>query len=177
MSCASLETIAAWALGELPEAQAEAFEQHYFGCSACFARAEQMQALSESLRRALPPVLTGSRSRALESGLPGLVQAHVKPGEKGLIELGSQRPVGVWYLHCNLEGVARVDLEARSLAGEALFAFRDVPFDAERGVVAMPCHLHYRSFGMDPLFQARLTSVEPAGSRLIAEYALDHQFV
>lgn len=177
MSCASLETIAAWALGELPQAEAEAFEQHYFGCSVCFARAERLLALEESLRRALPPVLTAQRSRTLAAREAVLAQVHVRPGEKGLIELGEAKPVGVWYLHCELAGVSRVDLESRSVSGEKLFGFDDVPFDAERGLVAMPCHLHYRSFGMDSLFQTRLTSVEAAGPRLLAEYTLDHHFL
>jgi hypothetical protein len=177
VTCASLEIIAGWALGELPEAEAEAFERHYFGCSSCFARAERLLALEESLRRALPPVLTAARSRTLEADRAALAQVHVQPGGKALIQLGDATPVGVWYLHCDLAGVSRVDLESRSLVGEKLFGFDDVPFDVERGLVAMPCHLHYRSFGMDSQFQTRLTSVEAAGRRMLAEYTLDHHFL
>jgi hypothetical protein len=174
MTCASLETIAGWALGELPEAESARFEEHYFGCSSCFARAERLLELERALRSALPPVLTASRARELESRVPALTQVHVRPNERAVIQLSAAAPLGVWYLHCDLHGVSRVDLEAHSAHGETLFRFADVPFDAARGVVAMPCHLHYRALGTGPRFHARLSSAEAGAPRLLAEYVLDH---
>lgn len=176
MTCASLETIAGWALSELTEAEAELFEAHYFGCSTCFDRAERLLRLAGALRRALPYVLTAERCRALEGGQRELSTAHVQPGQKALIRLDSAKPVGIWYLHCDLKGVARVDLEGCSLAGDTLFQFQDVPFDFERGLVAMPCHLHYRASPVGPRFLARLSSPDAEAPRVLAEYVLDHEF-
>ncbi|HET7539576.1 MAG TPA: hypothetical protein VFK05_06885 [Polyangiaceae bacterium] len=174
MTCASLETIAGWVLGELPEAQAIDFEEHYFVCSTCFARAERLLELERTLRSALPPVLTAERTRELVARVPALTEVHLYPGERGVIQLGEAAPLGVWYLHCDLQGVSSVDLEAHSARGETLFRFADVPFDAQRGLVAMPCHLHYRALGTGPEFHARLSSVEAGGPRVLAEYVLDH---
>jgi hypothetical protein len=176
MSCATLETIAAWALGELPEAESEAFEAHYFGCDRCFQRAAGVDRVLTQLRTSLPPALTAARHEALRAAQPEMPTVHVRPGEQATIRLGAGVPVGVWVMHCELHGVSRLDLEARSLTGEPLFAFADVPFDDERGEVLMPCHVHYRSLEMDSSFVTRLLQHEAGTSRILAEYRLNHEF-
>ena len=67
-------------------------------------------------------------------------------------------------------------LEARAPAGDVLFAFYDVPFDASRGEVALACQLHYRSMPGPALMHVRLTVTTPDGRRPSAEYFLDHVF-
>lgn len=176
MSCASLETIAGWWLGDLTEAEQGSFEAHYFGCQRCFERAAWLQRVHEQLVNGLPPLLTAARRAALAAARPTLPAIHVEPGQEGVLQLSQRAPIGLWVMHCELGGVSRLDIEARTVTGERMFAFSDVPFDAERGEVAMPCHVHYRAFEMDPLMCTRLVSHEAGGLRVLAEYRLNHQF-
>ncbi len=176
MSCPSLETVAGWALDELPEQEAEAFEAHYFGCASCFARAQGLLKLKEQLETALPPVLTRQRREALQTAAPTLPAAHVRPGEQATLRMGGASPVGLWVMHCGFQGVSCVDLEGRGPDGELFFAFADVPFDAERGEVVMPCQWHYRLLPGGNVIHARLTSRAADGARLLGEYVLNHEF-
>jgi hypothetical protein len=176
VTCPALETVAAWVLDELPEEEGEAFEAHYFGCASCFANARRLQQLKQQLQASLPPVLTSQRHRELTAERQGLPAIHVQPGEQATIRLGHTNAVGVWVMHCRLDGVTRVDLEARGPDGQLFFTERDVPFDADRGQVVLACQVHYRALPMGPLFQARLTSVEVEGPRLLGEYMLNHEF-
>lgn len=176
MNCPSLEMVAAWVLDELPEQEGEAFEGHYFACASCFAHAQRMQRLRQQLETSLPPMLTRERHRTLEGQHAGLPSVHVQPGQPGTIRLGARTPIGVWIMHCDLTGVARVDFEGGNAGSDPYATFADVPFDAERGQVVMPCHLHYRAMSADPQLHVRLISAEPQGPRLLGEYILNHVF-
>lgn len=79
-------------------------------------------------------------------------------------------------MHCDLKGVAAVDLEGRGPDGELYFSFADVPFDAERGEVVMPCQVHYRLLPGGNVMHTRVTSRDASGSRLLGEYVLNHVF-
>ena len=176
MTCPSLETVAAWLLGDLTDEEGSAFEEHYFGCEACFDRAERMQGLILKLETALAPILTANRLATLETRRGSLPTVHVQPGESGTVRLGGTHSLAVWALHCELAGVTRVDFEAQRETGEALFTFRDVPFDAERGQVLLPCHVHYyRVPSAPPRFFARLNARDSSGSRPLGEYLLNHE--
>jgi putative zinc finger protein len=177
MTCPSLETVAAWLLGELSDEEGAAFEEHYFGCEACFDRAERMQKLVLKLESALPPILTADRLVALETRRGSLPTVHVQPGDSGTVRLGGENSMAVWVLHCELTGVTRVDFEARRETGEPFFDFQDVPFDVERGQVLLPCHLHYyRARSAEPRFFVRLSARDSSGSRPLGEYLLNHEF-
>ena len=85
MTCAALET--AWVLGELPEAESEQLEQHFFGCDACTRNVERMFSLVAQLAAALPPVLTLARREALVARHPALPAIDVEPGRRALLNL------------------------------------------------------------------------------------------
>jgi len=177
MTCPSLEIAAAWLLGDLTDDEAAAFEEHYFACEACFDRATHMRELILKLETALPPILSADQLAMLEASRRSLPVVHVQPGEGGTVRLGGTHSLAVWALHCDVAGVTRVDLEARRETGEPLFTFRDVPFDAERGQVLLPCHVHYyRAPSADPRFFARLSARDSSGSRPLGEYLLNHEF-
>jgi Putative zinc-finger len=175
MSCPTLETVAAWVLSELLPEEAERFEEHYFGCASCFHRALRIEQLAKQLATRLPPLLTSERHAALASG-GRLETVHVAAGQSAQLRLSRVSAVGVWILHAALDGVGRVDLEARSAEGRLLFAFNDVPFDAERGQVLLACQLHYRALPMDPKMFVQLRESDEAGGRELGRYILDHQF-
>lgn len=176
MSCPNLETIAAWTLDELETEAAEAFEEHYFGCDTCLARAEELRRVVSELGAALPPILTEERRRALAASHPGHTVVDVRPGETASLQLGNAAPVGLWVMHAPLAGVARVDFEARDANGEPLFALEDVPFDAARGEVVLACQVHYRALPGTRRMQVKLTTTDALGARTASAYVLDHFF-
>lgn len=176
MSCPELESVAAWCLGELPEAAGEAFEEHFFGCEACLQQTDRMSRLLAQLGASLPPVLTPARREALEAARPGLQAVRVRAGERATLHMSAQAPVGVWLLQAELEQVTQVDLDARTADGVLQFRLIDVPFDARRGEVALACQLHYRALPGSPQMYATLTADGPSGPRTLGNYTLDHQF-
>ena len=177
MSCPSLETAAAWVLGEAPADALERFEEHYFGCDLCLARTARLQRVVELLRASVPLVLTADRRRELEALYPGLPAVKVDPGQRATIRLGPSIPVGIWTMGAPLARAKRVDLEALDARGVSMMLLRDVPFDAARGEVLMPCQWHYRVIGgTTSELHIRLTLDEPGGARPVFEYILDHEF-
>jgi hypothetical protein len=176
MTCPTLETCAAWALDELSEAEAEAFEAHVFGCERCFAHAQRLQQLTADFRSMLPAFLTKERQQRLEATRSSLPAVHVAPGDQATIRLGDSAPVGIWVMHAALSDVERVDFEARSADGSLLFAVPDVPFDRERGEVLLACQIHYRALPMGPDLFAKLSTRHGAQTRVLGEYVLNHVF-
>ena len=175
MTCPALSVVAAWVLGELPGAEAERFEEHYFGCEGCFRRAAGMQRLVAQLRAALPPILTLARRRELTARQP-LPAVDVRPGERAKLRLGPSTEVGIWVMHAALDQVTRVDFEARRPDGGLVFALTDVPFDAERGEVVLACQVHYSVLPGPPVLHVQLTATGPDGQRPVGLYVLDHEF-
>jgi hypothetical protein len=180
MSCPSLESWVAWVLGE-PEgcaAEPEAeLESHLFECAACAERVEGVERLVRELRAMPPMLLTAERRRKLEAelGSAALSVVVVSPGERATIELGSTKPVGFWVMRADVQAAERIDCELLTLDGQPLQTFADVPFDAARGEVVLCCQVHYRELGAGEM-RARLSAVEAAGARPIAEYWLNHHF-
>lgn len=175
MSCPSLERVAEWCLGELPEAIAESFEAHYFSCERCFEQAARLQAAIEQLRASLPPVLTPARRQALESREPRLQAVRVTAGEKATLHLSGEQRLGIWVMQAPLGGATQVDFEARDPDGGLLFALSDVPFDPGRGEVVLACQVHYRALPLSPEMHVRLTATGPSGSQELGLYILDHR--
>jgi anti-sigma factor RsiW len=172
---ATLETIAAWCLGELDAPAAERFEEHYFSCASCFERARRMQDLVEQLRASLPPILTADRRRALEGSQP-VRAVRVAAGGRASLHMSASAPLGIWVMQAPLAEVTRVDFEARTAQGALMFALGDVPFDVQRGEVVLACQLHYRALGLDQEMHVRLTGTSSSGRHAIADYILDHRF-
>jgi len=179
VSCPTTETASAWLLGELSdaEAEAEAFEQHYFGCDACFARVEQLERTLAVLTQGLPFTLTPARRDALLARV-SLPLVDVEPGQRATLRLSHSAPSGLWVMHFAQPSVARVDLEARNANGQVVFGLSDVAFDAVQGRAYMPCQIHYQAiFGQqEPTLLVELCSVDVSGARRkLGEYILDHE--
>lgn len=176
MSCPPLETIAAYLLDELEPTDAERLEQHYFECDACLRQARNMHRLVTELGASLPPILTNARRRALEAAHPGLTRVAVNPGETATLHLSEAASYGFWIMRAPLDGVRRVDLEARDAEDRPIFTLCDVPFDADKGEVTLACQFHYRALPGGTTLHVRLTATGAAGVRPAFEYTLDHRF-
>lgn len=176
MSHPTLEALAAWVEGLEEADQSEALDLHLLECAACAGQAERMQQLVARLRGSLPAVLTEERHRALLAARSHVPATHVRPGQVGSLSLSDADAVGLWVMHCDLTGVARVDLEARGESGQLLFALNDVPFDQQRGQVLLACQLHYRAIPDAGRMHATLSARGSDGSRALGEYVLDHRY-
>jgi len=176
MTCPALETVVAWALDELAQGEAERFEEHYFGCDACFKRAEHVHRMIAELDASLPAVLTAERRRGLEARHRNIPAVRLEPGERGTLHLGAPTGLGMWVMRAPVLEAARVDFEARSLDGDFLFSFDDVPFDAARGEVVLACQVHYRALETPQNFRVRVRATDRAGAERVSEYTLDHEF-
>jgi hypothetical protein len=177
VSCPTPETAAAWLLGELAETEAEAFEQHYFECTACFESVQRLERTAQVLSVALPFTLTRARRDALVARTP-LRSVSLQPGERATLQLSADEPAGLWVMCFTGPTVERVDLEARSASGQMLFGLADVAFDAEQGRVYMPCQIHYQYvFPNASTLVVALSSPEAGGgARELGRYILDHHY-
>lgn len=176
MSCPSSETAARWLLHELSEDEAQAFEEHYFGCDACLARVAAVERSRSLLQRTLPTILTPARRQELERGPQAIPAVHVHAGERQLIRLGADAPIGFWVLHADLANAERVDLAVFDETGAPVISLRDVPFDAARGEVVLACQTHYRHLRPGTQIQAELTAHSADEQRAVGRYVLDHEF-
>jgi hypothetical protein len=176
VSCASWETTLGFALGELAEAEADAFEQHYFGCDRCFARLDRVQRLLDRMRQSLPLALTPERRERLANEHPEVQALELEPGARATMHLTSERSVGIWVLHAPLERATRVDVVLRRQSdGAPVISMPNVPFDAERGQVALPCQLHFREVPNGQYLEAELTASSDDG-KAVTRYFLDHVY-
>lgn len=175
-ACPSLETVAAWCLGELVDADAERFEEHYGDCDGCAERATRMQVLIEQLHASTPPGLSAERPKALHAAPRQLRAVRVQSGERATMRLGAQTTLGVWVMQAQLNGARRVDFEARDAAGTLLFELPDMPFDAVRGEVVLACQVQHRTAAGNNEMHVRLTATSPDGRHPVASYVLHHQF-
>lgn len=172
MSCLTMETLAAWSLGDLTPAEANACEDHWFACDRCARRAEGMLALTRTLAGMTAAFLTRERRELLEKSGP-LEIVRVLPGQGGRLSFGG-RDTALWVLQGDFSGAERVDCEF-VLEGTPFASFPDVPFDAERGEVALACRTHYAAVA-PARFAVRLTVRAGAVTRPPGEYELDHVF-
>lgn len=172
MTCPRLETVAAWSLGDLSEAENDAFEAHWFSCERCAARSEKMLALTRFLGQLTAFFLTGDRRKRLEAAGP-LVAVEVPSGGTGRLSFGD-RDIALWILRADLAGVERVDCEF-VYEGTPFASFPDVPFDAERGELTLVCRTHYEAVA-PARFNVRLTARTEAGQKPLGEYVLDHVY-
>lgn len=179
MKHADFATILEYWLGELDEARASAFEEHYLGCAACSARLAEVEALSEGVRGSFAggsvgAVLTpafverlrenGVRLREYRVDLNGSVNCSVGPEDQLLLS----------RLQAPLEGAGRLDVVIAA-AGVPLEArLEDVPYDAASGeVVVAPSIAFVRTLPAHRQVM-RLVAVGADGERVLGEYTFNH---
>jgi hypothetical protein len=173
------ETLVAWWLGELPEAEASSVEEHFFGCARCTRRLEDLAALGAGVRAA---VHEGKVSLVVSAGfVEAMKQAGMRLREYELDAGGSVNctihaddDAVVSHMRAPLAGVKRVDVVRLAGAGEPELRVADVPFDADAGeVVLIPPAAALKAM---PAFtmRMRLIAVDEAGEAPIGEYTFNH---
>ena len=185
MICANplpFETLLAWWLGELPEAEADALEEHLLSCAHCASRGEELAALAAGVRAAVRSGAVGLVvsspfvERMKEAGLR-LREYRLAAGETVNCTLRADEDAVVSRLRAPLAGVTRLDaLQRLEVAGVATPEVRveDVPFDPESGevlFVPMPAALKKMPAHT---FRVRLVAVGAGGEAAIGDYTFAH---
>jgi hypothetical protein len=172
------EVLAAYWLGELPQAQEATLEEHLFGCAHCSRRLEGLAALASGVRAAVEGgrvslVVSGTFVEAMQRTGLRLRQYRVEPGGSVSCTIRADDDAVVSRLQAPLAGVQRVDLvRVREYGPEARLA--DVPFDPASGeVLVIPSPAWLKTM---PAFtmRMRLIAVSGSGEAPIGEYTFNH---
>lgn len=177
------EALAAWWLGELAAAEAEALEAHLFECAACARRGEALAALAGGIRAAVRgnrfrAVISASFLEMMKAQGMRLREYAVEPGGRVSCTIRAEDDAVVSRLRAPLAGVKRLDVLQRVVVrGAEVHASRieDVPFDPVAGEV-----LHVPLAGSelkkmpDHVATTTLVAVDEQGERRLGEYTFVH---
>lgn len=177
------EALVAWWLGELPQAEAEAIEEHLFACTHCTRRLEVLAALGEGVRAAvrgglLQAVISREFLEAMRAQGLRVREYEVEPGGRVECTMTAEDDAVVSRVRAPLAGVKRVDaLQRVEVGGQVVREGRleDVPFDPASGeVLQLP--LAPARLRKMPAHTAtmRLVAVEETGERELGEYVFAH---
>ena len=176
------EKLVAWWLGELPAAEGEKVEEHFFACGPCAARLEWLAALSDGVRATVRAGRVGLfvSKRFVEAlvraGLR-LREYNLEPGTAVNCTIRTEDDAVLSHMRAPLAGAKRVDVLRRVTvggAGEAEERVEDVPFDPAAGeLLFIPAAAELKALPSHVL-QVRLVAVEEAGERPLGEYTFRH---
>lgn len=130
-------------LHDLADDEADAIDEHVFGCAACFHASAQVAAMAQALATVIPPVPLDRDLELAEARGLRLLRTDLQPGV----------PVEVWFragidllvhrLVGDLEDVEQVSVAVVLADGAPLVTFADVPFEPSAGVVLLACQRHF----------------------------------
>ena len=168
------DELAAYWLGELEDAAAEALEGHVFACEPCAQALGRTAQVIAGVRALLPPVISSARLAQLRAAVPALKQADVAPGGSATIDFSAGDALFVLVLEADLSGAERVDFSIEAPAGPTLFECADAPFDARAGTVHVVCQPHLVAPGYPEIVRMRLRAVKDGVARDVAQYEIAH---
>ena len=178
-ACQSVDALGDYWFGDLPEAEADAAEEHLLECAGCSARLEDLLRLRagvrEIVRTGRVPVVVGPSflGAAAREGLR-VREYAVGPGERVDCTLTPDDDLVVSRLRADLRDVLRVDLIAVPEDGGGQRA-EDVPFDAASGEVIVAQSTPVLRSLPTSTFRMRLVAPDAdGGQRLLGEYTFAH---
>jgi anti-sigma factor RsiW len=166
-----------YAAGELPAADASAFEEHLFSCSGCGARAAEFDALTEAIRRAVRSAEIGGF--VTDAVLNRLAREGVRVRSFALSP-GASVSCAVWdddelmalRLHGDFSGTGEITLSQRVAGTEVIRATGQVAPDRGEVIYAVPAAWVRQLPVVD--VDVVLTAREEGEDRLIGSYTLIH---
>ena len=177
-----LEKLVAYWLGDLPAAEGETVEEHFFACASCASRLEWLAALSDGVGA----TVRRGRAGLFVSGrfIEALTQAGLRLREYRLDAGGSVNctirtddDAVVSRIRAPLANVKRLDALRRvSVDGvdEPEERLADVPFDAAAGeVLFIPTPSALKKMPSHTL-RLRLVAVDEAGERALGDCTFRH---
>lgn len=177
-----LEKLAAYWLGELPAAEAQNAEEHFFACEACAARLEWLAELSDGVRSAvrsgsLGMVVSAPFVEAMKRAGMRLREYRTDPGMTTDCTIRANEDAVVSRLRAPLTGVTRVDMVNRVEVGGVVqgeVRVEDVPFDPAAGeLLFIPPAAALKKMPAHSL-RLRLVAVGEPGERVIGDYTFAH---
>ena len=165
-----------WA-GDIDEAATDALEDHLFGCADCTAASARVAAVTESVRGAIPSVVSQQRVDRLRASGARVRENVFTPGDRREIDFAPDADLLIHRLGgLQLAGAARVDLRITSESTGALIMTADaVPFDAVEGTVLVACQRHYEVLPHDTVMTV---SVHAPGAPLrAATFTILHRWL
>jgi len=177
-----LERLAAYWLGELPAAEAQEAEEHFFACEACAGRLEWLAELSDAVRAAvrtgaLGMIVSAPFVEAMKRAGMRLREYRTEPGMTTRCTIRADDDAVVSRLRASLAGARRVDMLHRvEIGGAAQGEVRveDVPFDPAAGeLVFIPPPAALKKMPAHTL-RVRLVAVGEGAERSLGEYTFAH---
>src|SRR5262245_62747981 len=122
----SLEALVALWMGELPDPEAAALEEHLFACDECALASERLAKLVAGLRERIPPVISHAfRARLVAKGMR-VCNTPVQPNRVARARFAPDVDLLVHVLMADLSLAERVDVECISEDGISRFLFEHV---------------------------------------------------
>ena len=175
MSHASTETLAAYWLRELSEADELALEQHLFGCETCTAASARMAALPRALAFAVPPVITSAEGARLQALDPRIARTPVALGGRGVADFSQGAEAQLIVLEADLRGAEQIEVTVCARDGTPLLPPRIAPVDAETGTITVACRDYYLTSGAVPLeITLRVEAITAGKRQPIGTFDIDH---
>lgn len=174
MSHPSAQTLAAYWLGDLGEADAFALEDHVFVCDDCTTASARMAALPRALALAVRPVVDAQLAARLLALDPRARCVQVGVGGRAVLDFSGGAEAQLVAFEADLRGVTRVDLTMTSRAGAPLMEAPDVTFDAEAGTVIIACRAHYLNSGLPLEVTLRVDVTADGQTRSLGTFDIDH---
>ena len=170
------ETLVAYWAADLPGTELDALEEHLLGCASCTAASARVAAVTEGIRKLIPPVLDRARLDRLRARGLRIVENPVAPGERKECVF----PVGVDILLHRLGGLTLRDTKVLGLkvlvesTRDVMFEFPDVPFDARSGEVLVACQRHFETLPHDVMFE--VSTRDALGREERIHYSVPHRY-
>jgi hypothetical protein len=172
----SVEALVAYWAGDLEPSASDALEEHLFACDACTASSARIAAITEKLRSAVPPIVSGERLAALRARGLGIEDNIVPPETTSHVVFERQDMIIHHLSGLSLANAARVGVSVRvEETGELLFEQPDAPFEAATGEVQIACQRHFVAYPPNVVFV--VTTHDGAGATRTDRFTVRHTFV
>lgn len=167
-----------WA-GDLPQHEADLFEEHLLACESCTRRLEEFAAYATGISRlaregAIRVVVSseflelaeraGLRVRQYAPSAGGSVQCTATPSDDLLVA----------RLAAGLAGASRIDLARCDANGVEVERLRDIPFNPERLEIILTEPVAPARTAPRQTLLMKLIAVEDSGERLLGTYTFNH---
>lgn len=175
MSHPSAEILAAYWLGELPEPEALALEEHLFACEPCTASSARMAALPRALAFAVPPIITTAEGARLQALDARVARTRIPAGGRGVADFSSGAEAQLMVLEADVEDAAQVEVTLCARDGTPLMPPQAAPFDAEAGTITVACRGYYLKSGAIPLeVTVQVEAISEGKRRRVGTFDIDH---
>jgi anti-sigma factor RsiW len=164
-----------WA-GELDDETTAALDEHLFGCVDCTATSARVSAVTETLRAAIPVVVSRRQVEGLRARGARVHENAFAPGERREVRFSSDVDLLIHRLGgLDLTGAERVAFRITAESTGALVAAVEAaPFDAAEGAVLVACQRHYASLPHDTVMAVSIHA--PGVAPRTATYTILHRF-